>query len=81
MLSADLVGPAGLSRAVGSFIERGSAQVTARKRAWSPTSEANFSPANTADNWLHFGLGAGMVALGVVRIFGLRGYQAPNPSR
>lgn len=30
------------------------------------SSDANFIPVNTADNWLHFGLGVGMVALGVV---------------
>ena len=30
------------------------------------TSAANFVPVNTADDWLHFLLGAGMVALGVV---------------
>jgi arginine exporter protein ArgO len=29
-------------------------------------SSANFVPVNTADNWLHFLLGAGMVALGVI---------------
>ena len=29
------------------------------------TSSANFVPVNTADNWLHFVLGAGMIALGV----------------
>ena len=29
-------------------------------------SSANFVPLNTADNWLHFVLGIGMVALGVV---------------
>jgi hypothetical protein len=29
-------------------------------------SAANFVPINTADNWLHFGLGVGMIALGVV---------------
>lgn len=29
-------------------------------------SDANFVPLDTADNWLHFGLGAGMVALGVL---------------
>ncbi|CAL9315853.1 hypothetical protein SUDANB25_05463 [Streptomyces sp. SudanB25_2051] len=28
-------------------------------------SAANFVPVNTADNWLHFGLGIGMVALGL----------------
>ena len=27
---------------------------------------ANWIPANTADNWLHFGLGVGMIALGLV---------------
>ena len=29
-------------------------------------SAANFVPLNTADNWLHFVLGVGMIALGVV---------------
>jgi Domain of unknown function (DUF4383) len=29
------------------------------------TSSANFVPVNTADNWLHFVLGAGMIALGL----------------
>lgn len=29
-------------------------------------SNANFVPANTADNWLHFGLGVGMIVLGLV---------------
>lgn len=29
-------------------------------------SQANFVPVNTADNWLHFVLGAGMIALGIV---------------
>ncbi len=29
-------------------------------------SSANFVPVNTADNWLHFVLGVGMVALGVL---------------
>ena len=28
-------------------------------------SDANFVPFNTADDWLHFGLGAGMLALGL----------------
>ena len=27
---------------------------------------ANWIPSNTADNWLHFGLGVGMIALGVI---------------
>ncbi|MGW4326893.1 DUF4383 domain-containing protein [Nocardia sp. NPDC004573] len=31
-----------------------------------PDSNANFVPFDTADNWLHFVLGAGMIALGVV---------------
>ena len=30
------------------------------------TSSANFVPVNVADDWLHFFLGAGMVALGVL---------------
>ncbi len=30
------------------------------------TSDANFVPLNTADNWLHLGLAAGMILLGVV---------------
>ncbi|WP_459957949.1 DUF4383 domain-containing protein [Nocardia sp. IFM 10818] len=30
------------------------------------TGDANFVPVNTADDWLHFGLGAGMVVLGLV---------------
>jgi hypothetical protein len=30
------------------------------------TSDANFLPVNEADDWLHFGLGAGMVALGAL---------------
>jgi hypothetical protein len=29
-------------------------------------STANFVPVNTADNWLHFALGVGMIALGVL---------------
>jgi len=29
-------------------------------------SSANFVPLNTADNWLHFGLGVGMIAIGVL---------------
>ncbi|WP_280462367.1 DUF4383 domain-containing protein [Nocardia carnea] len=28
--------------------------------------DANFVPLDTADNWLHFGLGLGMVALGAI---------------
>ncbi|HUR50485.1 MAG TPA: DUF4383 domain-containing protein, partial [Mycobacteriales bacterium] len=30
------------------------------------SSDANFVPLNSADDWLHFGLGAGMIALGVL---------------
>jgi hypothetical protein len=30
------------------------------------TSDANFVPLNDADNWLHLGLGLGMIALGLV---------------
>jgi len=29
------------------------------------TSDANFVPVNSADNWLHFGLGLGMIILGL----------------
>lgn len=29
-------------------------------------SDANFVPVNRADDWLHFGLGVGMVALGIL---------------
>ncbi len=31
-----------------------------------PMSGANFVPLNTADNWLHLGLGLGMIALGLI---------------
>jgi hypothetical protein len=31
-----------------------------------PGSAANFVPVNTADNWLHFVLGVGMIALGLL---------------
>ncbi|MQA97045.1 MAG: DUF4383 domain-containing protein [Streptosporangiales bacterium] len=31
-----------------------------------PDSSANLVPLNTADNWLHLGLSAGMIALGAV---------------
>lgn len=30
------------------------------------TSDANFVPVNTADNWLHLGLATGMILLGVI---------------
>jgi hypothetical protein len=32
----------------------------------SSTSQANFVPLNTADDWLHFVLGLGMIGLGIV---------------
>lgn len=31
-----------------------------------PMSGGNFVPLNTADNWLHLGLGLGMIALGLI---------------
>ena len=34
-------------------------------------SDANFVPVNDADNWLHLGLGIGMIALGLVGRRGL----------
>jgi hypothetical protein len=42
----------------------------------SAESSANFVPVNTADDWLHFVLGVGMVAAGV-----LLGKKAPGPVR
>lgn len=33
-------------------------------------SSANFVPVNTADNWLHLGLAAGMIALGLLAKWG-----------
>jgi hypothetical protein len=39
-------------------------------------SVANFVPVNTADNWLHFILGVGMIALGV--LLGRRTTAAPS---
>jgi uncharacterized membrane protein YiaA len=36
-------------------------------------SAVNFIPLNNADNWLHLGLGVGMVALGVLLLRGSRG--------
>jgi hypothetical protein len=49
---------------------------------------ANFVPVNRADDWLHLGLGIGMIALGLLltphnverRIEANRGRTAPNPS-
>ena len=37
------------------------------------TSDANFPPLNTADDWLHFLLGVGMIGLGVALSRNLRG--------
>ncbi|WP_414942563.1 DUF4383 domain-containing protein [Amycolatopsis sp. cmx-11-51] len=35
-------------------------------------SAANFVPLNSADNWLHLGLGLGMIVLGVVPVSGAK---------
>ncbi|WP_433714121.1 DUF4383 domain-containing protein [Nocardia sp. CA-084685] len=45
-------------------------------------SDANFVPVNTADNWLHFALGVGMVAVGAALGWsGSRGVTGhPRPS-
>ncbi|MEV6825947.1 DUF4383 domain-containing protein [Amycolatopsis sp. NPDC051102] len=40
-------------------------------------SDANFVPVNTADNWLHLGLGVGMIALGL--LLGRAGRSTPGP--
>lgn len=42
-------------------------------------SEANFVPMNPADNWLHLGLGIGMVALGAVGLAASRGRRSAMP--
>ena len=42
-----------------------------------PGSSANIVPVNTADNWLHLGLGAGMLLLGVT----LAGQHDPTKRR
>lgn len=41
-------------------------------------SQANFVPVNTADNWLHFVLALGMIALGV--LLARRTTHAPDPT-
>ncbi len=41
-------------------------------------SDANFVPLNTADNWLHFALGVGMIALGLALS---RESRAPSAAR
>jgi hypothetical protein len=43
-------------------------------------SDANFVPLNTADNWLHFALGAAMVALGLAASGAGRARRAPGPA-
>jgi hypothetical protein len=40
-------------------------------------SDANFVPVNTADNWLHLGLGVGMIALGLLTA--RAGHTGPGP--
>jgi hypothetical protein len=42
-------------------------------------SPANFVPVNTADNWLHFLLGAGMVALAL--LLSREGVRTPRTAR
>ncbi len=42
-------------------------------------SDANFVPLNDADNWLHLGLAAGMIILGLA--FGRSRVAAPNGRR
>jgi len=44
------------------------------------TSDSNFVPFNTADNWLHFALGAGMVGLGVIAVAAERKAQTSTSS-
>ena len=41
-------------------------------------SAANFVPVNTADNWLHLGLGVGMIALGLIPLGAARGPVADS---
>lgn len=46
-------------------------------------SSANFVPVNNADNWLHLGLGLGMIGLGVIASRSnsqLDTSRGPNPS-
>lgn len=43
-------------------------------------STANFVPVNDADNWLHLGLGAGMIALGLLASRRLDSSRGRNPS-
>ena len=55
---------------------------------WSPAlplpdehSTANFVPVNSADNWLHFVLAVGMIALGAVGLRQLRSSVAATTRR
>ncbi|MEV6621773.1 DUF4383 domain-containing protein [Amycolatopsis sp. NPDC051106] len=41
-------------------------------------SDANFVPVNGADNWLHLGLGIGMIALGLLTGRTARGARGPR---
>ncbi len=45
------------------------------------TSSANFVPVNTADNWLHFFLGVGMIGLGVALSRDVRSTRAAHNAR
>ncbi|WP_103348920.1 DUF4383 domain-containing protein [Amycolatopsis sp. CA-128772] len=44
-------------------------------------SDANFVPVNTADNWLHLGLGVGMIALGLLTARAGRSTPGPQAAR
>ncbi|MGW3993614.1 DUF4383 domain-containing protein [Amycolatopsis sp. NPDC004772] len=44
-------------------------------------SDANFVPVNTADNWLHLGLGVGMIALGLLTARAGRTGAGPHAAR
>ncbi|WP_033262609.1 DUF4383 domain-containing protein [Amycolatopsis vancoresmycina] len=44
-------------------------------------SDANFVPVNTADNWLHLGLGVGMIALGLLTARAGHSTRGPEPAR
>ncbi|MEV7043423.1 DUF4383 domain-containing protein [Amycolatopsis sp. NPDC051061] len=44
-------------------------------------SDANFVPVNTADNWLHLGLGVGMIALGLLTARAAGAGSGPRAAR
>ncbi|MET7998272.1 DUF4383 domain-containing protein [Amycolatopsis sp. NPDC005232] len=44
-------------------------------------SDANFVPINNADNWLHLGLGIGMIVLGLLTGREARGVATPHAER